>query len=381
MLWALGLVTALLTAFYMSRQVFMVFFGDPRWNDPVRTDDEEHLGEEESAESAVGEDEHDEHGDFEPHESPWTMTVPLVLLAIPTFIAGLINTPFSDETKLFENWLEPVVHEAEAHLTLSGTTQVVLAVIATLAAVTGAAVAYFVYLRKRLPVVEPEVLAHGWYIDETMAKVVDGPGEAAFEATATFDRVVIDGAVNGTGAVVKDAGSRLRVLQTGYVRNYALGIALGTVALLIYVVIPDRPVSSDFGFPVLSVLVLLPAAGALFVACLPRAREELVKGTAVAQLGRRRRRRGLDAGRVPDWATPASSSSTTRVDRRPRDLVAPGRRRHLAVPRRPDPGPVPDRPAGDRPGPRRQAVLRLAAAARGGVPRARSSPSTSSSSS
>ena len=136
-LWALGLVTALLTAFYMSRQVFMVFFGDPRWNDPVRTDDEEHLGEEESAESAVGEDEHDEHGDFEPHESPWTMTVPLVLLAIPTFIAGLINTPFSDETKLFENWLEPVVHEAEAHLTLSGTTQVVLAVIATLAAVTG----------------------------------------------------------------------------------------------------------------------------------------------------------------------------------------------------------------------------------------------------
>ena len=52
------------------------------------------------------------------------------------------------------------------------------------------------------------------------------------QATATFDRVVIDGAVNGTGAVVKDAGSRLRVLQTGYVRNYALGIAVGAVILV-----------------------------------------------------------------------------------------------------------------------------------------------------
>ena len=84
--------------------------------------------------------------------------------------------------------------------------------------------------------VEPEILAHAWYIDETIAKVVDGPGEAAFKGAAAFDRVVIDGAVNETGTVVKGFGSRLRTVQTGYVRNYALMIAFGTVALLVYVV-------------------------------------------------------------------------------------------------------------------------------------------------
>jgi len=93
-----------------------------------------------------------------------------------------------------------------------------------------------IYLRRRLQPVEPEVLAHGWYIDETIAKAVEGPGEAAFEGAATFDRRVIDGAVNGTGLLVKGLGGRLRTLQTGYVRNYALGITIGAVALLVYVV-------------------------------------------------------------------------------------------------------------------------------------------------
>jgi NADH-quinone oxidoreductase subunit L len=80
------------------------------------------------------------------------------------------------------------------------------------------------------------VLAHAWYIDEAIAKTVDGPGEAAFEGAATFDRVVIDGAVNGTGSMVKGLGSRLRAVQSGFVRSYALAVALGAVALMIYVV-------------------------------------------------------------------------------------------------------------------------------------------------
>jgi NADH-quinone oxidoreductase subunit L len=234
-LWALGLVTALLTAFYMSRQVFLVFFGDARWNEPIATGDEEHLGEEGSDESAVAEDAH--HDEVHPHESPWTMTLPLMVLAVPAIVAGFLNTPFSDKTKVFEHWLEPVVHEAEHHLTLGGGELWVLATIATLGSLVGIAVAYLVYLKKRIAPVEPAVLAHGWYIDESMAKAVDGPGEAAFEGAAAFDRVVIDGAVNGTGTLVKGAGERLRLLQTGYVRNYALGITLGTAALLVYVIV------------------------------------------------------------------------------------------------------------------------------------------------
>jgi NADH-quinone oxidoreductase subunit L len=230
-LWALGLLTALLTAYYMSRQVFMVFFGEPRWNDDIPTDDEEHLGEEESEESAVAEG----HDEVHPHESPWTMTVPLIILAIPAIGAGFINMPFADKLQAFEHWLEPVVHHSEAELSISGSTEVVLGTIAVVAGLIGIGVAYLVYLRKRLPVVEPTVLAHGWYLDETLAKAVDGPGEAAFEGTAAFDRVVIDGAVNGTGVAVKELGGRLRTLQTGYVRNYALGISIGAVALLVYV--------------------------------------------------------------------------------------------------------------------------------------------------
>jgi NADH-quinone oxidoreductase subunit L len=164
------------------------------------------------------------------------MTVPLLVLAVPAVVAGFINMPFDEKLKAFEHWLEPVVGETEVHLTLSGNTEVLLGVFTTLLALVGIGVAYLVYLKKRIKPVEPTVLAHGWYIDETMAKAVDGPGEAAFEGTAAFDRVVIDGAVNGTGAVVKGFGQKLRVIQTGYVRNYALGISLGAVALLIYVV-------------------------------------------------------------------------------------------------------------------------------------------------
>jgi NADH-quinone oxidoreductase subunit L len=216
-LWFLGVVTALLTAFYMSRQVFLVFFGEKRW-------DQRLPGEEEDP------------PEVHPHESPWTMTVPLMVLAVPAVVAGFINMPFDEKLKAFEHWLEPVIGHTEVHLTLDGGTEVILGVVTTVLALVGIGVAYLVYLKKRVKPVEPAVLAHGWYIDETMAKAVDGPGEAAFEGTAAFDRVVIDGAVNGTGALVKGFGQKLRVVQTGYVRNYALGISLGAVALLIYVV-------------------------------------------------------------------------------------------------------------------------------------------------
>ena len=218
-LWVLGLFTALLTAFYMSRQVFLVFFGEARWNDPLPGEDPEEAREE-----------------IHPHESPWTMTLPLVVLAGLAAVAGFINLPFTDDSQVFEHWMEPVVEVGEAHLSLSGGAQWVLAVGSVVAGLIGIALAWAIYLRKRIRPVEPEILAHAWYIDETIARTVDGPGEAAFEGTATFDRVVIDGAVNGTGSLIRGLGERLRVVQSGYVRSYALAVALGAVALMIYVV-------------------------------------------------------------------------------------------------------------------------------------------------
>ncbi len=218
-LWVLGLFTALLTAFYMSRQVFLVFFGEARWNDPL-----------------PGEDPDEPREEIHPHESPWTMTLPLVVLAGLAAVAGFINLPFTDDSQVFEHWMEPVVEVGEAHLSLSGGAQWLLAIGSVVAGLIGIALAWTIYLRKRIRPVEPEILAHAWYIDETIARTVDGPGEAAFEGTAAFDRVVIDGAVDGTGSLIRGLGERLRVVQTGYVRSYALAVALGAVALMLYVV-------------------------------------------------------------------------------------------------------------------------------------------------
>jgi NADH-quinone oxidoreductase subunit L len=213
-LWAIGLVTALLTAYYMSRQVFLVFFGDERWND---TRDGEH---------AEG---HDVH----PHESPWTMTLPLVVLALLAIAGGAINLPFTPKTQLLERWLRPVIEAAEVHSTASTGLKVGLAAIAVGAGLAGIVVAYLVYIRKRVEAVEPDVLLHAWHVDEGIAALVGGPGRAAAAFTAdVIDKQGIDGAVNGVGVLVREGGTRLRVVQSGYVRSYALGIAGGAVLLL-----------------------------------------------------------------------------------------------------------------------------------------------------
>ncbi|MGH9273840.1 MAG: NADH-quinone oxidoreductase subunit L [Acidimicrobiales bacterium] len=210
-LWALGLVTALLTAYYMSRQVFMVFFGEERFRE---VEDDAHAP--------------------EPHESPWLMTLPLVVLAGLAAVGGGLNLPFTPDLHVLGHWLEPVVEGNEAVIDVATGTKVGLAVIAVLAGLVGIGLAARVYLQRRLAPVEPEILAEGWYYDGTVSAFMGGPGRAAFEATADFDRTVIDGAVNGVASLVRGSGKGLRVLQTGFVRSYALGVAVGVVALIGY---------------------------------------------------------------------------------------------------------------------------------------------------
>ncbi|MEX2100335.1 MAG: NADH-quinone oxidoreductase subunit L [Acidimicrobiia bacterium] len=216
-LWAVGLVTAALTAFYMSRLVFMVFFGEKRWDDKPA--------------DAYDEDAH--HAALHPHESPWTMWVPLVVLAVGAFAGGAMQLPFTDDTKLLEHWLHPVVELGEAHLDVATSMKWFLAGIAIAGTLAGIVLAVMVYLQHRIKPVEPELLLRAWRVDETIAAAVDGPGRAVATFTSDIvDREGIDGAVNGVGWLARQAGGRLRVVQTGYVRTYALGIAGGAVLLV-----------------------------------------------------------------------------------------------------------------------------------------------------
>ena len=172
--------------------------------------------------------------EFHPHESPWTMILPLVILSIGAIFIGFINMPFSDSTKALEHWLEPSFFGDEAHLSLSGAVQWALVIMAVAAALGGIALGAIVYLKARgdRARIEQPVLAHAWYIDETYAAIAGGPGYVAFEDTAEFDRVVVDGSVNGVGRGVRWTGSLLRRAQNGYVRSYALGVAVGAVVLV-----------------------------------------------------------------------------------------------------------------------------------------------------
>jgi NADH-quinone oxidoreductase subunit L len=233
-LYIVGIVTAVLTAFYMTRQVIMVFFGEARWTSLANA--------EEAPEVAEGEppvETHNAHGEFKPHESPPIMWIPLVALAGVAALAGLINLPklfgLSDRpaTQL-EEWLHPVVEFGEADIT--GTwaydNKYILVAIAVACALIGIALAWLVYERKRIKPWEPSLFANAWYYDFAVTWFMGNPGREGFQAVADFDSTIVDGAVTGTGVAVKATATEVRKGQTGYVRQYAAVIAVGVVLLL-----------------------------------------------------------------------------------------------------------------------------------------------------
>jgi NADH-quinone oxidoreductase subunit L len=236
-LWAIGLVTAVLTAFYMSRQVFLTFFGEPRWKDVGvhAAGEAEQSADQVADDGTATEDAGAGHGEeIQPHESPWTMTVPLVVLAGLSIVGGALNLPFAARLTTLAHWLEPVVRAGEAHVTVATGVKVVLALVALAGALIGIVAAGNIYLRRsfaELPA-EPELLEKGWYYDQAISTFVGGPGRRAFEAVAWFDVHIVDGAVNGIAWLVRQGGTGLRRIQTGYVRSYALGVALGAIVLV-----------------------------------------------------------------------------------------------------------------------------------------------------
>jgi len=203
-LWAVGLLTALLTAFYMSRMIYLTFFGAPRW-----------------AEGA------------HPHEAPRVMAVPLAVLAVAALGAGVLNTPWRPG---LEHFLDPAFEGLEMAPLPASTTQWVLAAVSAGVAVVGILLAAAAYLRGRRPSEEGpawDLVRRGYRVDEAYARVfAAGGGAAARFAADTVDQKGIDGLVNGVGVLVRTVGERLRPLQTGFVRQYGLGIVAGAVALL-----------------------------------------------------------------------------------------------------------------------------------------------------
>jgi NADH-quinone oxidoreductase subunit L len=270
-LWAVGTVTALCTAFYMTRQVYLVFYGNERWSEFTAAEHEAHAeepvgvhgaGHEDAIEpleasvGATGIPAHSEPGPERPgaegaksgpHESPPSMTLPLIVLAILAAVGGIINLPFlKQELDFLARWLEPVFETAQQPHPETFAIGFVLATVALTIAVIGIVVGRAFYknglgANAEDPVEEKlggfaKVLANAYYLDIGLARFVSGPvTTAANWLSNIFDRKVVDGAVNGIAGGLRDVSGGLRKLQTGLVRNYALAIVGGTLVLVAYV--------------------------------------------------------------------------------------------------------------------------------------------------
>jgi NADH-quinone oxidoreductase subunit L len=245
-LWLIGAVTALLTAFYMTRQVYLVFWGDERWRSAeIIAATEQSDSPVMHAETPAGSDVHDEGHGVEPHEAPWTMALPLVSLAVLAAVGGVINLPFAAQKLDFlTRWLEPVFHNVpEANPSFS--TGFALSTVAVILAVIGIVGCWSWYkAAQQRKVLDPAidrlgpfatVLANAYYLDVGLSRLVSGPVTAfANFLSRGVDHDVVDGAVNGIGTGFREIGGGLRRVQTGVVRNYALGIVFGAVLLMIW---------------------------------------------------------------------------------------------------------------------------------------------------
>ena len=208
--WILGGATLLgagLTAFYMTRVMLMTFFGEKRWQP-----------------DADGNQPH-------PHESPKSMTIPMIVLAFGSVFAGGL---FSIGDR-FVNWLEPVTKFDHPHPPIS-IPVITGATIAVL--LLGVVAAWFQYGRKPVPVVAPRgslltrAARRDLLQDDFNHVVLVRGGEHLTRSLVYLDHSVVDGVVNGTAASVGGLSGRLRKLQNGYARSYAVSMFGGTAILI-----------------------------------------------------------------------------------------------------------------------------------------------------
>src|SRR5688572_14655664 len=238
-IWALAVVGAGMTAFYMFRQLFMVFFGECRADHHTQ----EHL-----------------------HESPKVMTLPLVILAGGALLAGWIGLPAVFGGSRFAEWLEPVIAHGEHHG--SHALELGLMGISIAVAATGALLGYLMYYRAALSPDRFATLAGGafyrlfhnkWYLDEIYQAVFVNGTLLLAQLFSAFDKYVVDGIVNGTASLTRFvswlnglfdnyivdalvnavanftfwAGNKFRRVQTGNINSYLYGILIAVVLAII----------------------------------------------------------------------------------------------------------------------------------------------------
>lgn len=220
--WVFGTVTLLgagITAFYMSRLYFMTFHGKPRFSDGTGGKNDSALREQ------------------HPHESPWLMTAPMIVLAIGSVGLGAFLYLGAD----FTYWLEPVTGHVEHHEPvlpvpfLIGATQVLV--------VLGALLAWRQFGRSAVPTTAPRgsfltrAARRDLYQDVVNEATFARPGTHLVRTMTYADTAVIDGAVNGLGSGTHRWGERLRTTQNGFLRSYSAVMAVGVVLILTIVLV------------------------------------------------------------------------------------------------------------------------------------------------
>jgi NADH-quinone oxidoreductase subunit L len=215
-LWLAGIVAAAFTSFYMFRLLILTFYGSPRYT------------------------EHDVH---HVHESPNSMVLPLVILAVLSVVAGFVGVPrVLHGNDRIEHFLAPEAPESESAETVD--IELLLMAASTAAALGGALTAYLFYVtRPELPdklasnaQAMYSILTNKYYVDEIYDAIIVIPiVQTSREFLWKFvDVSVIDGAVNGVGKVVRGSAGGLRHMQSGYVRTYAGWILLGGVLVVVW---------------------------------------------------------------------------------------------------------------------------------------------------
>ncbi|MEU0069694.1 NADH-quinone oxidoreductase subunit L [Streptomyces sp. NPDC006332] len=225
--WILGacaLLGAAITAYYMTRVMLMTFFGEERWrNAPTPSPAEP------SVEPAA--EHHGEHAEPHPHESPSSMTIPMIVLAFGSVFAG----GFFSIGDRFLHWLEPVTGHNHGNSPVSALT-VTLATMVVL--VVGVAVAYAQYGRRPVPVLAPRgslltrAARRDLLQDDFNHVVLVRGGEHLTRSLVYVDHTLVDGVVNGTAASMGGLSGRMRRLQNGFARSYAVSMFGGAAVLV-----------------------------------------------------------------------------------------------------------------------------------------------------
>ncbi len=260
-LWLIGIIAAGMTSFYMFRLWFLTFTGEYRGPNPAtgghgHDPDTQHAGHTGAVHDA--QDAHatpGSHGHGTPHESPWVMVVPLVILAVLSLVGGWISVPHSlGGSDRFNRFLEPVfttyapaatAESATPELEDSGT-ELTLTGLSVAVALIGLLLAWYLYYKRTDLPDRLAASAGGLYrlvldkyrIDELYGAVIIQP-LIAFSTHVLWkgiDRGLIDGAVDGGAAGAQETSDALRHMQSGNIRSYAGWVAVGATAVIAFMV-------------------------------------------------------------------------------------------------------------------------------------------------